>query len=287
MRSLILLLVLIYTSLSFSQDDNDVKGIGQRFFLGVNVGVKFANKNFAARYAGWYQDQLRTALSSSNYTNYNAIYQLLGQKDFILPSDLDAFPTKITYTPGIITGVTLGYKLSPNLQVGLDADFNKLKVLTGYSIQVIDPSITVTQAQYRTGEILAQESRFNGRFNFDYIVEGTGKLNYIFGISGLFHAWRIDSQVAYFDGYQMPLYSVHNPNNNFTIKTSGIGWGGGLNAGLEYRVNDKIVAQLMYQPYFVRVDYYNTKSTITSLGSNYVKPPFRLEHDLTVRILWK
>ncbi|MEZ4922152.1 MAG: hypothetical protein R2780_03165 [Crocinitomicaceae bacterium] len=286
MRSSILLLFLTFTLSLYSQDEDKAE---QRFFLGVNVGVKIANKNYAARYAGWYQDQLRNALGIGNINTYNAIYQLLGQKDFILPSDIVAFPTIVRYTPGLITGVTLGYKLSPNLQIGLDADFNKLRVLTGYSIQVIDPSITVTQEQYRTGIIVGQESRFNGRFNFDYIVEGD-QFNFIAGISGLFHAWRIDSHIAYFpdnSGIQIPLFSVHDPTNNFTKKTSGLGWGGGLNAGIEHRFTEKIVAQLMYQPYVLRADYYNSKSTIAALGSSYIKPPLRLEHDITVRILWK
>src|SRR5690606_7028816 len=141
--------------------------------------------------------------------------------------------------------------------IGLDADFSKLRVITGYTLNVYDASQTTSQPIYETGEIVADESRFNGRFNIDYIIKGNGSINYIGGVSGLFNAWKIDRHVAFFREFQMPLFSVHNPANNFTAKTGGMGWGFGLNAGLEYRFSKKIVAQLMYQPYLQRTDYYN------------------------------
>ena len=95
--------------------------MGQRFFLGINVGVKFANKNYAARYGGWYQDQLELALAQTGLpnSNYNIIFEMLGQRDFFL--DYTGFPNVVRYQPGLLTGVTAGYKLSPNLQIGIDA----------------------------------------------------------------------------------------------------------------------------------------------------------------------
>lgn len=254
----------------------------QRFFFGVNVGVKFANKNYANRYGGWYENELETVLMQQN--NYLIIYEMLGQRDFFLPND--AFPIVVRYSPGLLTGVTMGYKLSPELQFGLDANFSKLKFRSGYSIQVIDPSSTVSQAIYETGYIYAEESRFNGRFNIDYIIDGD-PINFIAGVSGVFSAWKIDEHVAFFREHQMPLFTVHNPGNNFTSKTGGMGWGFGINLGMEYRFSERIVAQLMYQPYMQRAEYFLTKQEIANLTQPYIKPKFRLEHDLTVRILWK
>ena len=270
---------------SYGQDDDDM---GQRFFVGVNVGVKFANKNYAMRYGGWYQQQLEFALTPTGLpsSNYTRIYEMLGQKDFFL--DYTGFPTIVRYKPALLTGVTLGYKLSPNLQIGLDANFSKLKVITGYTLQIIDPSSTVSQEQYGTGTITGEESRFNGRFNIDYIIKGGSSINYIVGISGVFSAWRMDQHIAHYESLQMPLFSVHNPTNNLIgPRTRGMGWGFGLSGGVEYRFTPKIVAQLMYQPYVQRADYFNSKNTIANLGTSYVKDGFRLEHDLTVRILWK
>lgn len=277
----LILLSLIISQQSIAQDDLDE--LNQRFFFGVNVGVKFANKNYANRYGGWYDDELEAVLNIQQ--NYIIIYEKLGQKDFFL--DNSGFPIVVRYKPGLLTGVTMGYKLSPNLQVNLDANFNKLKLITGYTLNVIDPSSTVTQDQYRTGEIYAEESRFNGRFNIDYIIEGSSSINYIGGVSGLFSGWRIDEHVAFFEGHQMPLFSVHNPNNNFSSKTGGMGWGLGANLGIEYRFSEKIVAQLMYQPYVQKSEYFLTKNEILNLNQPYEKPKFRLEHDLTLRILWK
>ena len=259
----------------------------QKIYFGINVGVKFANKNYAERYAGYYPSSGFTGNLENTLllqTNYNAIYQILGEKNFQIP--FDAYPTNITYTPGILTGVTIGYKLSPNLQVGIDADFSKLKVKNFFTIEVLDASNTTSQEQYQVGNLYAEESRFNGRFNFDYIVEGE-KLNFVLGLSGIFSSWRIDEHIAVFNDYVMPLFSKFDPNNNFSTRISGSGWGAGLNTGLEYRLNEKIVCQLMYQPYFQRTDYFNTKLQIQNLGSTYIKDKFRLEHDLTLRILWK
>lgn len=209
---------------------------------------------------------------------------MLGDNNFQIP--FDAYPQNIRYSPGLITGVTMGYKLSPNLQLGIDADFSKLKVKSFFTIEVLDASNTTSQEQYQTGQLYAEESRFNGRLNFDY-VSTDEKINYIIGLSGIFSAWRVDEHLAVFNEFIMPLHSVHNPNNNFSTRTSGSGFGYGVNAGLEYRVNEKIVCQLMYQPYFQRTEYYLTNQAIENLGSDYIKDKFRLEHDITLRILWK
>ncbi|MEO9532683.1 MAG: hypothetical protein ABJG68_16770 [Crocinitomicaceae bacterium] len=265
---------------SYSQNE-------QKFYFGINVGGKFANKNYAQRYAGIYPNNgSSTKLESTLYQpqNYDRIYALLGDYNFQVP--FDAYPTNIRYSPGILTGVTMGYQLSPTLQIGIDADFCKLKVKDFYTIEVIDPGNQTTQGQFQVGNLYAEESRFNARFNFDYIIEGES-VNFLIGASGIFSAWRVDEHLAVFRDYIMPMHSVHDPNNNFTVKTTGNGFGAGLNAGAEYRLNEKIVLQLMYQPYFQRTDYFNTKSTIEALGSSYVKDRYRLEHDLTLRILWK
>lgn len=241
------------------------------FFFGVNVGTKLANKNYAARYAGLYQNQLELTLLSTY--NYNQIYMLLGDKQFFLP--YDAYPTNIKYSPGLLTGVTLGYQVSPNFQMSLDANFNKLKVRDAFTIEVQDPSNWTSEPVIRLGELYAEESRFDGRYNLDYVFDG-GKARFMMGVSGIFTAWRIDEHYASFQGYVMPLFSVHNPINNISNKVSGLGWGGGITVGCEYRVNEKIVSQILYQPYQTRVDYGFTPAK-----------KILIQHDLTVRFLWK
>lgn len=250
---------------------------GRSLFVGVNVGTKIANKNYAWRYSGYYsqganQTQLETALY--NPTNYNNIRDMLGGIDFIVP--YDAYSLNIRYTPGILTGVTLGYQISPNLQVSADGNFNKLKVRDVFTIQVLDGSIQTTDNQYRLGEIYAEESRFEGRFNFDYVADGN-KARFIIGGSGLYGFWRIDQHVAVFNGYNMPLFTQFTavPPNEFNV-VRGSGWGLGLNLGIEYRVNDQIVSQIMYQPYQAFVDY-----------GIVINKRILLQHDITVRFFWK
>ena len=260
----------------------------QKFFFGVNVGAKFANKNYALRYQGYYPNtgltgNLENVLYQQN--NYDRIYNILGEKNFQLP--YDTYPTNIRCTPGIITGVCLGYKLGPSLQFSVDANFSRLKIRDFFTIEVLDASNTTSQEQYRVGNLYGEESRFNGRFNMDYVVKGES-VNLIGGLSGIFHAWRIEEHLAIFEEYIMPLHSkFQNAAQQSTVKIAGSGFGFGVNLGVEYDLNEKIVLQLMYQPYVQRADYFNTKSTIANLGGAYIKDRYRLEHDLILRIMWK
>ncbi|MBL7899839.1 MAG: hypothetical protein JNJ99_14965 [Crocinitomicaceae bacterium] len=244
----------------------------QTIFFGVNVGTKLANKNYAVRYSGLYNGELENTLLYNTY-NYNQIFMALGDKNFYLP--YDAYPTNIRYSPGILTGVTVGYQVSPNFQMSLDANFSILKVKDAFTIHVDDPNNFTTEPVIVVGSLYAEESRFDGRYNLDYVMDG-GKVKFMYGLSGLFNAWRIDEHFATLKGYQMNLFSKHNPSNNFFNKVSGMGWGFGANIGFEYRVNEKIVAQILYQPYQTKVDYGFTPAK-----------KLLIQHDLTARILWK
>ena len=263
--TLLLLFTVLICSTGSAQKEKTI-------FFGLNVGTKLANKNYAIRYNGLYQYELENILFTQY--NYNQIYMLLGDKNFYLP--YDAYPVNIKYTPGILTGATLGYQVSPNFQMSLDVNFNKLKVRDAFTIVVDDPSNFTTEPVIKLGQLYAEESRFDGRFNLDYVFDSETKARFMLGISGMFNAWRIDKQTATIMGYSMPLYSLHSPTNNILNKVSGMGWGGGLNIGCEYRVNEKIVAQILYQPYQLKVDYgFTTAKRLL------------IQHDLVVRILWK
>lgn len=252
------------------------------FVVGINVGGKFANKTYAKRYTGWYQDGLPNLFATPQV--YQQVYQILGNKDFTFSQ----YNENYRYSPALNYGVFLGYNVSPNLQASIDGNFSKLKVKTSYTLEVLDPSNQTTQEQYVSGNILGGESRFNGKFNLDYISDGD-KAKFIIGLQGLFTAWRMEQLLVELSNEQFlyNLYSLHDPGNNFTKKTSGSGWGFGINTGFEFRINEKFVAQCVYQPYLARVEYFNTKSQIANAGSTYVKPERKLEHDLTVRIIWK
>ncbi len=272
-----LVLVLIFMGYGLNLMAQEEKG--RQLFFGVNVGTIIANKNYARRYSGLYgyfgtnATQLEAVLYN-NPDNYNRIKEQLEGVDFIIP--YDAYSTNINYTPGILTGVTLGYQISPNLQMSVDGNFNKLKVKTQYTLQALDGSIQTTEGQYKLGNIYAEESRFDGRFNFDYVADGN-KAKFIIGGSGLYSFWRIDEHFAEFRGLEFPLFSKFSgvpPSETNIVR--GSGWGLGMNIGIEYRVNDKIVSQIMYQPYQSFVDY-----------GVYIQKRILLQHDITVRFLWK
>ena len=276
MKIKLILIFFVFTSLNLLAQDK------KTFFVGLNVGAKFANKYYAYRYTGAYQNEL--PLIFDNPQIHQNIYEILGNKDFAF----DLFNENYRYSPAINYGILLGYAVSPNLQASIDANFSQLKVKTSYSLEVFDPANQTSQEQYFTGYIIGEEGRFNGKFNLDYISDGD-KTKFIIGAQGIFSAWRMEQLLIELSNEQFlyNLYSVHNPTNNFTKKTSGSGWGYGINLGFEYRLNEKFVGQFLYQPYFSRVEYFATKSQIENAGSTYIKPKYRLEHDLTLRILWK
>ena len=252
------------------------------FFVGINVGSKFANKSYARRYTGAYQNELPNLFSNPQV--YQQVFQVVDNQDF----EFYQYNENYRYSPAINYGVLVGYSLSPNLQASIDANFSKLKVKTSYNLEVFDPGNQTTQEQYFLGNILGEESRFNGKFNLDYISDGD-KVKFIIGAQGIFSAWRMEKLLVELGDEQFiyNLYSIFDPGNNFTKKTSGSGWGFGLNIGGEYRLNDKFVGQFVYQPYLLKVEYFNTQAQIANAGSTYIKPSYKLEHDLTLRILWK
>tara|TARA_B110000037_G_scaffold223169_1_gene303191 strand:+ start:1072 stop:1896 length:825 start_codon:yes stop_codon:yes gene_type:complete len=271
------ILVLIFMGYGFNLMAQKEKG--RSVFFGVNVGTKIANKNYARRYSGLYSyfgtnaTQLEAVLYN-NPINYNAIKDRLEGIDFIVP--YDAYSTNIQYTPGILTGVTMGYQISPNLQVSADGNFNKLKVKTQYTLEVLDGGIGISDEQIVLGNIYAEESRFDARFNFDYVADGN-KAKFMIGGSGLYSFWRIDEHIAEFRGLEYQLFSKFSdvPTSETNV-VRGSGWGLGINIGVEYRINEKIVSQILYQPYQSFVDY----------GININKRVL-LQHDFTVRFLWK
>jgi len=252
-----------------------------KLFIGFNTGGKFANKHYAYRYTGAYNNEL--PLQFDNQNIYQQVYQALGDKDFYFSE----FNELYRYKPAFNLGLIVGYNTSPNLQASIATNFSRLKMLSTYTIEVIDPSNLTTQGQYITGNILGEESRFNGRFNLDYLFDGD-KVRFMLGVSGMFLAWRIEKQFAELNNESViiNLYSLHNPNNNITKKTSGVGWGYGVNTGIQFKINDKFKGQLVYQPYFSKVDYFITKNQKDLLGTSYQKPKQRLEHDITLRLIW-
>lgn len=272
-------LFLICITVSFCLSSHAQGDKGKSIFFGVTAGTKIANKNHAWRYSGYYsyfgtdRTQLEYTLLD-NPINYTTIKDMIGGFDFTVP--FDAYSLNIRYTPGLLTGVTLGYQLSPNLQMNVEGNFNKLKVRDIFTIQVYDGSSGTDQEQYRQGEIYAEESRFDGRFNFDYVADGN-KARFMIGGSLLYSFWRMDQHLAIFNGYTMPLFSQFStvpPGDNNVVR--GTGWGFGANLGVEYRINEKIVSQIMYQPYHSFMDYGFT-----------INKRILLQHDIIVRFLWK
>jgi hypothetical protein len=276
MKVKLLLILILFTNINLLAQDT------KRFFVGLNIGSKIANKSYAVRYTGAYQNELSN-LFSNPYVHQD-VYEILGNKDFAFFE----YNENYRYSPAINYGVLLGYNVSPNLQASIDANFSSLKVKTSYNLEVFDPANQTSQEQYQVGYILGGETRFNGKFNLDYISDGD-KVKFIIGAQGIFSSWRMEQLLIELNNEQWiyNLYSVHDPANNFTKKTSGSGWGYGINIGFEYRLSDKFVGQFMYQPYFSKSEYFSTKSQIEAAGSTYIKPEAQLEHDITLRIIWK
>lgn len=274
MRLKLLFFTLLFTQLVYSQDF-------KRLIFGLNAGVKFANKNYAIRYTGYYNFELETLIASPNI--YQTIRALLGNKDFVFDSYSDLY----RFQPAPVYGVNFGFQASRNLSFEADLNFSNIKMFGGYTLRIDDPGNLTTQDIYATGNISGQESRFNGRINMNYTTDGE-KVKGVFGLAGLLNSWRMEENIVELNGTIIAsLYSQFNPANGFTSRVQGSGFGYGVNLGIEIPFKKGIVMQIVYQPYVTRMDYYNSRQVIQGLGDSYQKPPRRLEHDLIARFVWR
>ena len=206
----------------------------KKIIYGANLGVKFANKNYAVRYTGVYQNQLENFFSIPQ--NYQTVRQLLGNYDFYLSEISNLY----RYQPAIVFGVMTGYQASPNLSFDMDLNVSTLQANTGYTLTVINPGNQTSQDEFVTGFITGKESRFNGRINMNYNFAPEEKTAFIMGLSGIFVAWRMEENLVELNGSILTnLYSQFNPNNDFSVKVSGNGFGFGLNTGIAHKFSEK------------------------------------------------
>ena len=274
MRLKLLLFFLLFTNIVGAQE---VK----RFIFGVNVGVKFANKNYAIRYTGYYNDQLINYFNIQN--NYQIVRALLDNRDF----SFDSYSDLYRFQPAPVYGVNLGFQASPNLCFEFDFNFSNIKMLGGYTLRIDDPGNFTSQDIYANGFITGKESRFNGRVNMNYTSEGD-KVRVVAGLSGLLNSWRMEENLVELNGKILTnLYSQFNVGNGFTSRVQGSGFGYGVNLGIEVPFKEGIVMQILYQPYITRMDYFNSNQIIDDIGDAYVKPQRRLEHDIIARFVWR
>ena len=278
MKLKLALFCLLYIGHSFAQDSpEDIK----RFIYGLNAGVKFANRNYAIRYTGAYQNQLENFFIQPN--NYQNVRQLLGNKDF----EFDSYSDLYRYIPAVVYGINFGFQASNNLSFEADLNFSNIRFIGGYTLSIIDPGNFTTQEIFQNGTVIGKESRFNGRINMNYTTDGE-KLKGVFGLSGLVNSWRMDENQVELNGIIIAnLFSQFNPTNGFFARVRGTGFGYGINAGIEVPFKKGIVMQIVYQPYITRMDYFNTQDVIEAEGENYIQPPRRLEHDIIARFVWR
>ncbi len=274
---LLLFYLLLAFKLSAQESAQDIK----RFIYGLNAGVKFANRNYAIRYTGAYQNQLENFFLQQN--NYQNIRQILGNKDF----SFDSYSELYRYQPAPVYGINLGFQASRNLSFEADLNFSNIKFIGGYTLSIIEPGNFTTQDIFQNGTVLGQESRFNGRVNMNFTSNGE-KIKGVVGISGLVNSWRMEENLVELNGGIITnLFSPINATNGFTSRVSGTGFGYGVNAGIEVPFKKGIVMQILYQPYITRMDYFTTRDNIIALGDDYEKPARRLEHDLIARFVWR
>lgn len=253
----------------------------KRLIFGLNAGVKFANKNYAIRYTGVYQDQLKNYFNQQN--NYQTVRQLLNNKDF----QFDSYSDFYRFQPAPVYGANLGFQASKTLSFESDFNFSNIKMLGGYTLIITDPGNLTSQEIYANGNISGKESRFNGRISMNYTSDGE-KVKAIIGVSGIINAWRMEENLVELKGSILTnLYSQFNPANNFTTRVRGSSFGYGANIGVQIPFKKEIVMQIVYQPYIIKTEYFETEQNIEALGINYIKPDPKIEHDIMVRFVWK
>ncbi|MFK8039193.1 MAG: hypothetical protein AB8B74_12945 [Crocinitomicaceae bacterium] len=279
-KKLLLFCLLIVSSVKVIGQSKDIK----RLIFGLNAGVKFANKNYARRYTGVYQDQLLNFFTQQD--NYQRVRQLLDNKDFS-PHPTAFYSDLFRFQPAPVYGVNIGFQASKSLCFEADLNFSNIKFIGGYTLLIQEPGNLTSQEVIQNGTIIGKESRFNGRINMNYTSNGE-KVKAIIGISGILNSWRMeDNSVELNGGIITNLYSQFNTVNGFLTKVRGTGFGYGANIGIEVPFKKGIVMQILYQPYRTSMEYFETDEAIAALGDNYIKPSAVFEHDLIARFVWR
>jgi hypothetical protein len=247
-----LLIVLLSFSFLNTTAQDSPSGEDSKFFIGVNFGGYFANKNTTPFYNGFAGDSADVngieRVIIFNHWNYNRIRDEVLEYDFVISE----FPTDMKYRPGISIGLHTGVNLNEYTSIILDADFVNLKIVDAFTLEVLDPGNQTSQPIYYTASLLGKERRLNLNLGVHGVLgEGGGSVEGFFEAGVNLNSTIVETNEVIIDHLNYLILFQNNPF--FPKKYGGLGYGffGGL--GMHFDYSDKFKFELGVNVFMKRI----------------------------------
>lgn len=252
------------------------------FFIGVNVGGFFANKNTSIMYTGsnianvgidyyfptefggkapydYSHDEIK------NYFSYN--YKI----------EADGLPASPAYRPAIDVGIHTGVKLGGGNSIFVDINSTTLKYQQYFSISVEDPNVT-PNIRYEQVPLFGEEKRLHINLGTQISFYNENDLNWYGAIFGNFNSARLQKNYFVLNNKQYQISHYKYGTNQ--LLPGGNGLGGGIGTGAKYKFNDQFTFDLTYNLYYTRT------TMVLPLDGAEGFQPFGIHHGILLRVIF-
>ncbi len=279
----------IFSIYNFSIGQED-----QRFFLGVNVGGHFANKNTSMKYSGFSVNTLGVEWHFNNPLNQQKLNEFFDGLPYrIDQTDLNDLPNRMRYLPSLEIGGIAGIWLNDGVALYLEANVAQLRTQNVFVVEVT-PSANTSNIEsdiYRQIPVFGKEERLNMNLGLKFeLYENNGLKVFLplfvnFNTVKLKENYFILEKNGLIDRYEI-LHNSQNilqsggniiSNNNIQPPGgSGFGFGSGLS--VSYPLMDHISLELNYNLIYSKVTV-----------DRFLDPPFAfrgIHHNALLRVIW-
>jgi len=271
MKKLTLILLVILSFINVSSQDE-----AGNFFIGVNVGGYFANKNTAIMYTGsnvavrgiefYFPTSYGGSASASNFHP-----EIDDYFDYDYKIENDGFPASPRYKAAVDVGIHAGVKLGNGHAIFVDVNSSNIKFEQFFSLTVEDPNGTPKE-RFEQIPLFGEEKRLNVNLGTQISFYNEESINAYFSLFGNFNSTRLQKNYFVLNNRQYQIIHYTYGTNN--LNPGGNGFGGGAGLGANVKFNDQFTFGLAYNLIY------------TKTNMNEVFHPFGIHHGLTFRVIW-
>ncbi len=271
-KKITLLLIAVFCLMSLSssaQEWEDEEEDSAYFFIGVNLGVHFANNETSVIYSG----TPAATPFGINYVLGLPINQQALNNYFKYPYEVAEFPIEHRYKTTVEIGINAGIQINRDIAIYIDFNSVQLKYEQFFTVAIDDPNNQSVQPNFERIPIIGEENRFNLNLGTQLSYYNEGNTNAYFSLFGNVNDVELRRNYIVIDGNNYNLF--HRVNDNPALKVGGIGYGGGAGLGLKFNISENILADLNYNLYYSKINMTEDLQ------------PFAYHHTLGIRVLWR
>jgi hypothetical protein len=290
-----LIIFLVLSTSFFGQEEDeeiyeeDAKG---NFFLGVNIGSHFANKNTAMKYSGFSPNTLGVEWFFSNPQNEARLREFYdGQPYKIDQQDLDDLPNRMKYRPSWEVGGIAGVRLSDGLNAFIEANVAQLRTENVFIVEVTPSSNTnnIEADRYRQTPVFGKEERLNLNLGLQIRLYEESQFSVKMPLFGNFNSVKLKENYFILEENQPPINILHNSqniitsggnivSNNNNQPPGGAGFGLGSGVMFNYQIMPTISFEVSYSIMYSKVTV-----------DRFLEPPFAatgIHQNVLFRVIW-